>query len=217
MRSRKSDPPRLAIWLSRHARPGGDKDALTGDLIERFREGQTRGWFWSQVLIALAASILGGIRRHSPSFCYAIAGTGMPYFFWSTADRSTKAIMHWHVFHWPWSMLVRELGPPAMLAWAVLPVLAVALAANGTFRWIGVFRTGVITAALIGLGHFTPDAFPWLLRPVEGSHHQLYDFIFPHFFLKWLFFSSFLASAWVGCLPARPAKTDGQAAVRQIA
>jgi hypothetical protein len=51
--------PRLATWLLRHARPVGDSDALTGDLIERFREGQTRGWFWRQVLIAFARRCSG--------------------------------------------------------------------------------------------------------------------------------------------------------------
>jgi hypothetical protein len=46
MTIKKSNPPRFAIWLLRHA--SEDNDALTGDRIERFREGQTYMWFWRQ-------------------------------------------------------------------------------------------------------------------------------------------------------------------------
>lgn len=59
MNNRTTNPPESAIWFLRHACPG-DNEALAGDLIERFREGQTRGWFWKQVLIAFA--VLDTIR-----------------------------------------------------------------------------------------------------------------------------------------------------------
>jgi hypothetical protein len=58
-----SNPPRLAIWLLQHL-CSGDSEPLTGDLIERFREGQTRGWFWRQVLAAVALSMSKEIRHH---------------------------------------------------------------------------------------------------------------------------------------------------------
>jgi len=66
----KTDPPRGAIWFLQNACPG-DNEALTGDLIVRFREGRTHAWFWRQVLIAFAVGVLGEIRRHGPHFCYA--------------------------------------------------------------------------------------------------------------------------------------------------
>jgi len=58
--------------------PGSHNDALTGDLIERFREGQTRGWFWRQVLIAFAVGVAREIQWHWQAFCYAAAGMEMP-------------------------------------------------------------------------------------------------------------------------------------------
>ena len=61
MSSEKSNPPKQAIWFLRHGCPG-DNEALEGDLIERFREGQTRGWFWRQVLIA---AFVGFVARSS--------------------------------------------------------------------------------------------------------------------------------------------------------
>ena len=69
MSDKKPDLPRLAVWWLRQACPAKDSEALTGDLIERFREGKTRGWFWRQVLIAFAVGVLGEIRVHWPYFC----------------------------------------------------------------------------------------------------------------------------------------------------
>ena len=73
----ESNPPRSAVWLLRHACPGNHNEALTGDLVEKFREGRSHGWFWKQVLIAIAVGVLGEVRRHWPHFSYAIAGTAM--------------------------------------------------------------------------------------------------------------------------------------------
>ena len=124
MTGKKSNPPRLAIWWLRHACPGSDNDALTGDLVERFREGQTRGWFWRQVLIASAVGVLGEIRRHWPHFCYAIAGV-MTFLFWDAhALRHLPGWLHWGDLPWPLSQLVFELSRPALLAVAALSVLA---------------------------------------------------------------------------------------------
>ncbi len=189
----KSNPPRLALWL---LRCGGDSDALTGDLIEKFHEGRTRRWFWKQVLVAFALSILAKIRQHWPQFSYAIAGTEMPRFLGRTVHEAV-AVIHWHAY--PWSILLLEWRDSAILALAALPVLATALLISGTFRWLSILRTGMITWALIGLGHFMPDMFPWLLRPVEGSHGYLKESIFPPVFLMLVFFCTFLASAWLGC------------------
>jgi len=74
----ESNPPRVAIWLLRHACPGSHNQALTGDLVEKFREGRSHGWFWKQVLIAIAVGVLGEVQRHWPCFSYAIAGTALP-------------------------------------------------------------------------------------------------------------------------------------------
>ena len=169
MSGEKSNPPKLAIWLLRHALPGGDNDALTGDLIERFREGKTRGWFWKEVLIAFAVGVLGEIRRHWPYFCYAICGTAMPAFF-----RRSMLIagfpLDWRTLPWPWSQLVLELSPTLLLALTALPALAAALTISRTFRWVNLFRTGTINLTLITLGHYLLYYLhPWLSRPVPGT------------------------------------------------
>ncbi len=210
MSGKKSNPPRLAIWWLRHACPGSDNDALAGDLIERFREGQTRGWFWMQVLIAFAVGVLGEIRLHWPHFCYAIAGssvialsggTAMPAILWKNVQ-GAGFWLHWWTFPWPLSQLVLELGPTALLALAALPVLAAGLAINRAFRWVSLLRTGVINLALITLGHISLDFLPWLYRPVPGDPDSR-DLIISGGVQVLLFFSTFLAAAWLGCLSPR--------------
>jgi hypothetical protein len=110
MSREESHPPRSAIWLLRHACPGSHNQALTGDLVEKFREGRSHGWFWKQVLIAIAVGVLGEIQRHWPHFCYAIAGTAMPALFGKTIEVA-PALLHWWVLPWPLSQLLLEWTP----------------------------------------------------------------------------------------------------------
>jgi hypothetical protein len=153
MSGKKSNPPRLAMWWLRHACRVSDNDALTGDLVERFREGQTRGWFWRQVLIAYSVGVFVEIRLHWPYFCYAIVGTAMLAIPWTSVQR-VGFWLHWWALPWPWSQLVFELSPIALLALASLPALAAGLMINREFRWISLLRTGMINLALITLGHY---------------------------------------------------------------
>jgi hypothetical protein len=196
--ARSGPPPKVAIWLLRHGCPGNNNDALTGDLIERFHEGQTRGWFWRQVLIALAIFVAGEIRRYGPHVCYAIVGTIMIGSLWKTVH-DARISLHWWALPWPWSQLVFEVSPTALPALAALPVFAAALVINGTFRWASLLRTGVINLALITLGCYLFDYLqPWLTRPVPNDPYRRV-LIIPVAFKVLLFFSTFLAAACLGC------------------
>jgi hypothetical protein len=186
MSDKKSNPPRLAIWWLRHACPGSDNDALTGDLIERFGEGQTRGWFWRQVLIAFAVGVLGEIRRRWPYFCYAAAGTAMPAILWKSLHGAGFRL-HWWTLPWPWSQLVIELSPSVLLALAALPALAAGLVINREFRWGSLLRAAVINLALITLGHYAFGRF----------------LIVPKVVVVLSFFATFLVAAWLGCRSPR--------------
>src|SRR5579863_1179228 len=171
------------MWLLRHACPGSHNQALTGDLVEKFREGRSRSWFSKQVLIAIAVGVLGEVRRYWPHFSYAVAETVMPAFLGKTVNG------RW-VLSWPWSQFVQELIPDALLTLAALPVLAAALVINGAFRWVSLVRTGMISLALITLELYL-DVFPWIHPAVANR--------------EILFFSTFLVSAWLGCLSPRHA------------
>jgi hypothetical protein len=182
-----------------HACPGRDNDALTGDLIERFREGETRGWFWMQVSIVFAVSVVGEILRHWPYFCYALVGTLMTWFFSDArALRQVPGWLHWNDLAWPWSQVVFELSRPALLALAASSVLAAGLLVERSFGWVSLLRTAAITLALLALGHYSIDLFPWLLRPVPGYSDRK-QLVIPVEFVVVLIFSTFLLAAWLGC------------------
>jgi len=206
MSNGKTNPPKRAIWFSQHACPG-DNEALAGDLIERFREGQTRRWFWRQVFIAFSLSVLGEIRRHWPHFCYAIVGTVVTWCFWDAHALRHVPGPHWSDLPWPWSQLAFELSRPALLALAALSILATDLAIERSFRWVSLLRTAVINLTLITLGHYSIDFLPWLLRPVPGDPHYKF-LIIPSVAQVVLSFSTFLLAAWLGCVSinARPAR-----------
>ena len=182
MSDKESNPPKGALWFLQNVCPG-DNEALTGDLIEKFREGQTRGWFWRQAGVACAVCVLGEIRGHWPHLCYAITGTAAPMFLWTTVQ-SAGLWLHWWIMPWPWSQLILDLSPTVLLALAVLPILAAGLLINGTFRWSSLFRTGVINLALITFGHYLSDVF-------QGLRHK----ILPELQVL-IFFSTFLIAAW---------------------
>jgi hypothetical protein len=57
---RRIEPPATATWMLEHFTPGERNEALAGDLLEEFRNGRTAGWYWSQVLVAVA---LGWFRE----------------------------------------------------------------------------------------------------------------------------------------------------------
>lgn len=65
MNGERSQPPALASWFLRHLCSTKDMEALTGDLYERFGEGQSERWFWRQVVIAI---LIGAVRGFSIRF-----------------------------------------------------------------------------------------------------------------------------------------------------
>ncbi|HXI38380.1 MAG TPA: hypothetical protein VNH83_00305 [Bryobacteraceae bacterium] len=200
MSQRESNPPKAAIWLLRHVRPGSHNQALTGDLVEKFRQGRSHRWFWKQVLIAIAVGVLGEVRQHWPQFTYAIAGGALPAFLWKSVEDAPR-ILHWSAVPWPWSQFLLELSGQALLALAALPVLAVALVINRSFRWASLLRTGMINLTFITLVHYllgVLDTFSGLRRPVPGNPYLFTILIMPPSVMELLIFSSFLIAAWFG-------------------
>jgi hypothetical protein len=60
----KSYPPALAMWLLKRLGSGPNADAISGDLLERFQERRSDGWYWRQVVIALLVGSWQEIRTH---------------------------------------------------------------------------------------------------------------------------------------------------------
>jgi hypothetical protein len=127
----------------------------------------------------------------------------MPAILWKSV-LGARPRLHWWTLPWPWSQLVFELSPTALLALAALPALAAGLVINREFRWSSLLRTAVINLALITLGHYSLDFLPWLLRPVPDDPHLRF-LIIPRVVVLLLFFAIFLVAAWLGCISPRHA------------
>lgn len=57
-----SKPPTLATWMLEHLTPGGENEALAGDLLEEFQHRHSAAWYWRQVLGAMVASWSNELR-----------------------------------------------------------------------------------------------------------------------------------------------------------
>ena len=64
-------PPRLATWMLLRLMPGDHDEALAGDLLESYRAGRSRAWYWTQVLVALVIRWMGSLFRHWSSLIVA--------------------------------------------------------------------------------------------------------------------------------------------------
>jgi hypothetical protein len=105
---RFSQPPVVATWLLK--RLARENEALTGDLIEEYRNGRSAAWYWRQVLIAIAVSNTNTIRAHKVLAVRAIL------LGW-TARFLTSYLIARPVFEL-YSALLRILGiVPYWLAW----------------------------------------------------------------------------------------------------
>jgi hypothetical protein len=47
------EPPKMALWLLRQWASPYQRESLMGDLLEMYRAGRSRTWYWRQVLAAL--------------------------------------------------------------------------------------------------------------------------------------------------------------------
>ena len=113
-----------------------------GDLIEHFHAGRSRVWFWNQVVAAITASAMNGVRRHWPEVSYALSTPLMAPLLWK-AFLAARPNIPWQVLPWPLSQLIFEHAPAAVLPIAALPVLATALIVNRSFRWVSLFKTSM--------------------------------------------------------------------------
>ena len=97
MSSERSQPPALASWLLRHLCSTKDREALTGDIYERFGEGESEHWFWRQVVIAI---LVGAARGFSVRFfLILLMALNALVFFFGAILHSGVAIGHFHQPH----------------------------------------------------------------------------------------------------------------------
>jgi hypothetical protein len=119
-------PPFIASWMQEHLTAGPGNEALAGDLLEVFRCGRSRGWYWRQVLGAIVISGWREIVNHANVMLFA-ALWSMLAPAWllvvgNTEERFNISERIWQM-DWPWST-VCDVG--------------LLLAVNVLFIWAGI-------------------------------------------------------------------------------
>jgi len=108
---RQKQPPALAAWMLERF-VARRNDALTGDLLEAFRSGRSAGWYWRQVLVAIAFGFSQELRTHWMALLFAGLWTvPVPVFELHVVRRVAESVFfsqRWQL-SWPYSTIC-ELG-----------------------------------------------------------------------------------------------------------
>src|ERR1700761_8706539 len=93
---RAKQPPAAANWLLRHLTLGEANEALAGDLLEEFQDGRSVGWYWSQVLVAVALSWLRESFARTSVLAFAILWSMLApsWYVWTDKIQNDVAILH---------------------------------------------------------------------------------------------------------------------------
>ncbi len=105
---RRTEPPVLASWMLEHFTFGSRNEGLAGDLCEEFRSGRSGGWYWRQVLSAIAIRFTRSVGRNRTLILFAAL--------WSMFAPAWLLIVSWVEEHahlnerfyrmdWPWSSI----------------------------------------------------------------------------------------------------------------
>lgn len=148
MNSERSQPPALASWLLRHLCSTKDREFLTGDLYERFGEGQSERWFWRQVVIAI---LVGAVRGFSfRFFLILLMASNALVFFFSAILHSGVAIGPFHQPHIV-PAVVAEILCGLSLGWGVA-----ALSKGPTSARRVALTSNLVAGVGVGLGVAAP-------------------------------------------------------------
>jgi hypothetical protein len=152
-------PPRLAAWLLRR------HEALAGDLLERYAEGESDGWFWRQALTAI-------LVNNWPQILFSIAGAPTLWFyggrFLGFLLSNSVVARTWGLavggYAWPEPLVYDQVLRSAVAALMIQPILAVMLLLGRAFRWASLLRTFLISIPLIAA-----TVFLWMVTGIASS------------------------------------------------
>jgi hypothetical protein len=117
----------VATWMLERLTPRAYSRALSGDLLEEIYAGRTVGWYWRQVISAIATSLVSRSRGYVVPL--AFSGTwSVLYPIWQQAmarDRFLQGeLSRWSTLDWPYSAI-------SAIGGAFLPA--------ASFVWLGFF------------------------------------------------------------------------------
>ena len=184
-----SRPPAIATWLLYHLVLGSHNEAVTGDLLEEFKNRQSVAWYWRQAIWAILLSFLTELRNQRLIVGYAAVWTFAVSLVWKHIKMSPQlgAFLDWGVRHpWPESLIyvvVIYIATVVALLWMGFG-LYVAMAGNFNVRY-------VIRGLLVGFVTIVVSQLTGLF--FAGHHRQTA----PWYLVTWLpFFVALTLSLW---------------------
>ncbi len=106
----RRQPPKLAVRMFFSFVPCHVREALLGDLLEKFQEVQSPTWFWREVVAAIVLSLSGLLRPRLSAVIFAIVGTASEQLWfrsqwWKTFwESSTFQSVYGRLVQWPFPL-----------------------------------------------------------------------------------------------------------------
>jgi hypothetical protein len=202
MNTERSHPPALAVWFLRRLCPKRNREVITGDLLERFREGHSDGWFWRQVLVAILVGASGQLRLQRTEISMAAAGTALVWCCpWGRIFPIAAMItsMNWGA-RLQWLILIE-----IMTALMVLPLFVVLFRVWRTFGWANLLRVFFICAMLFTAGDL-PTIWWNVSHPIISRSQATWAI---PMMVGWIFATLLMSARVARRLPSPPAHTSG--------
>jgi hypothetical protein len=100
-------PPALATWMLNYLRSRGSNEALSGDLLEAFHAGRSAGWYWYQVIAAIAIAWGRNVWHHRVPLFFAAAWSVFSPVWLLLPVRFSLDSLVGDTSHipWPWSFI----------------------------------------------------------------------------------------------------------------
>jgi len=192
-----SYPPALAVWFLRRLCPKRNREAITGDLLEKFREGRSGGWFWRQVLVAILVGASSQLRLRWMEICFAAAGTALIWRLpWGQIFPIGAMItsMNWGA-RLQWLIVIETIT-----ALMVLPFFAALFCLWRTFGWANLLRIFFICAMLFTAGDL--PAIWWnVSHPVISRSQAMWAI---PMMVGWIFAALLISARIARRLPSPP-------------
>lgn len=195
MNIEKPHPPALAVWLLRRLYPQRHREALIGDLVERFREGHSGSWFWRQVIVAIVVGSPSQLTRRWAEISLAAGGTGL---IWCVPWAGLFPIAE--VTTWTdWGTQAQWLAVIEIVtALLVMPLFAGLLRLSQALGWRNLLKVSVTSTALFAAGDLL--TIWWCMsHPTMSRSHASWIVILQ---LAWIFVTLFFSAGIARRLPS---------------
>ncbi len=137
----QKNPPRIAAWMMEHLRPTGCDEAVAGDLIEEYCGGRSAGWYWHQVITAIAVAWSRSVWQRRAALLFAAL--------WSFFSPAWLLLYLRHFRNGRLDDVIWRLPFP----WSTICAFALGTARDLLFIWLGVLVYVVLCQIAVGKLH----------------------------------------------------------------